>query len=191
MSTLFQAGLPTLDRPFGIYLWPIFETAYYFVVGSKPQDFRFIPGQIPLSSLRPVLATLVAYYVIILGGREVMRSREAKQLNNLFILHNLGLTIVSGVLLLLLVEQIFPTIVRKGIFSAVCHLDAGWTNKLVVLYYVSGRMWSSKEQALANDGSQLNYLTKYLELIDTVFLFLKKKPLSKHALPCGQFVSTI
>ena len=37
-------------------------------------------------------------------------------------------------------------------------------------------------QNALTDSWQLNYLTKYLELIDTCFLFLKKKPLSMRAI---------
>ncbi|KAK8153982.1 GNS1/SUR4 family-domain-containing protein [Phyllosticta citrichinensis] len=154
-----QVGLPTLDRPFGIALWPIFEKAFETVKGYRPQDFRFVAGETPMSTVTATVATLASYYIIIFGGREIMRSREPLRLNGLFKVHNFYLTAISGVLLALFVEQLLPELVRNGVFHAICSYDGGWNDKLVILYY-------------------LNYLTKYLELIDTCFLFLKKKPLT-------------
>lgn len=79
---------------------------------------------------------LISYYVIILGGREFMRDRAPLQLSFLFKAHNLILTIISGSLLALFLEQLIPEITRNGIFHAICKIDGGWTDKLVVLYYV-------------------------------------------------------
>ncbi|KAF2685420.1 elongation of fatty acids protein 3 [Lentithecium fluviatile CBS 122367] len=152
-------GAPTLDRPFGLALWPIFEKVFENVVGYKPQDFRFVPGETPISTLKTTATILVSYYIIIFGGRELMRNREPMKLSFLFKLHNFYLTAISAILLGLFAEQIIPTVARHGIFFAICHADGGWTDKMVILYY-------------------LNYLTKFLELLDTCFLFLKKKPLT-------------
>jgi len=88
-----------------------------------------------------------------------MKNRPALKLNGLFMVHNLYLTITSGVLLVLFIEQLLPTVWRHGIFFSICNHRGGWTQPLVTLYY-------------------LNYITKYIELVDTVFLFLKKKPLT-------------
>ncbi|KAI5199608.1 elongation of fatty acids protein 3 [Aureobasidium subglaciale] len=152
-------GAPTLDRPFGLELWPIFEKAFTSIKGYKPQDFRFVPGKTPMATFKETATMLVCYYIIIFGGREFMRGREPFKLNFFFKVHNFYLTLISGLLLVLFVEQLLPELVRNGVFHAVCAYEGGWTDKLVVLYY-------------------LNYLTKYLELIDTCFLFLKKKPLT-------------
>jgi fatty acid elongase 3 len=65
-----------------------------------------------------------------------MRNRPALQLNWLFKIHNLYLTIISGILLSLFAEQLIPTIVRHGVFYAICAEQGGWTDKMVVLYYV-------------------------------------------------------
>lgn len=159
VSFLDSLPRPTLDRPFGIHLWPIFSKAFEAVVGYPAEDFRFVPDQTPMSTLKETSIFIVIYYTIIFGGRELMRNREPFKLRTLFLIHNFYLTAISAILLALFIEQLLPIVVRGGIFHAICHIDGGWTQPLVVLYY-------------------LNYLTKYLELLDTCFLFLKKKPLT-------------
>ncbi|KAI9886984.1 MAG: hypothetical protein M1823_001200 [Watsoniomyces obsoletus] len=158
-SKLLAYSTPTLDRPFGIQLWPIFDHAFSSVMGYAPTDFRFVQGKTPISTFREAASLILAYYAIILGGREFMRNRKPQKLNGLFMIHNLLLTIISGILLVLFVEQLLPTLARHGLFFAICNHDGGWTKPLVILYY-------------------LNYLTKFVELLDTVFLFIKKKPLT-------------
>jgi hypothetical protein len=151
--------MPTLERPFGIQLWPIFDKAFSAIMGYHPQDFDFKPRETPMSTLKESSLMIVFYYIIIFGGRELMRSRPAFKLNGLFMVHNFYLTAISGGLLVLFLEQLIPTVFNHGIFYAICDVKGGWTPPLVILYY-------------------LNYLTKYLELLDTVFLVLKKKPLT-------------
>jgi len=131
-----EIGAPTLDRPFGIALWPIFERGFELVKGYKPQDFRFTPGSTPMATLKETAITLIAYYILIFGGRELMRGRAPMQLNGLFKIHNLYLTIISGALLVLFAEQLIPTLYRHGVFYAICDHHGGWTDKLVILYYV-------------------------------------------------------
>jgi hypothetical protein len=133
---------PTLDRPFGIHLWPIFDKAYSTVTGHAAEDFRFVRGETAMSTFNETAAVIVSYYIIILGGRELMRSRPAVKLNTLFMLHNLILTLISGALLALFVEQLLPTVWRHGVFYAICDHQGGWTKPLVTLYYVSAAVRS-------------------------------------------------
>ncbi|KAL9128604.1 MAG: hypothetical protein Q9217_002738 [Psora testacea] len=158
-DTFKNIPLPTDDRPFGIQLWPYFDTAYTKIMGFPPAKFVFVPGVTPLSTFSACATMLITYYVMIFIGREFMKKREAFKLNGLFMLHNLYLTLISGILLALFIEQLVPTLWKHGVFFAICDHRGGWTAPLVTLYY-------------------LNYLTKYLELLDTVFMVLKKKPLT-------------
>lgn len=158
---VLQDYIPNVRRPFfNIYLWDHFNCIVSRVTQGKfvPNKFEFVAGKLPLSELHEVLAAIAAYYVIIFGGRALLRNTEAFKLNFLFQLHNLFLTTVSFTLLILMVEQLIPMISEKGLYYAICNLGA-WTQPMVTLYY-------------------MNYIVKFIEFIDTVFLVLKKKKLT-------------
>lgn len=89
-----------------------------------------------MATMQETAAVLVTYYIVIFGGREVMKDRPAYKLNGLFKIHNFYLTAISGALLLLFLEQLIPTLVRHGVLYTICQYAGGWTDQLVVLYYV-------------------------------------------------------
>jgi len=139
-------------------LFMTFNKAAELISGTPATEFYF-SEKAPMGTLTQTLVGMAIYYTVVLGGRELMRNRPAFKLNLPFKIHNFYLTAISGGLLALHLEQLIPTVMRVGVYSSVCHKQSGWTQSLAVLYY-------------------LNYLTKYLEFIDTVFLVLRKKPLT-------------
>ncbi|CCD22231.1 fatty acid elongase ELO2 NDAI_0A00730 [Naumovozyma dairenensis CBS 421] len=153
--------LPSQEHVFfNCDLWTTFDklvtsaTRGHFV----PSEFEFIAGELPLSTLPSVLYTIAAYYIIVFGGRAILKNFPKFQLNGLFQLHNLFLSSSSLILLVLMVEQIVPIIAEHGLYYAICDIGA-WTQPMVTLYY-------------------FNFIFKFLEFIDTFFLVLKHKRLT-------------
>jgi fatty acid elongase 3 len=91
----------------------------------------------PFSTWTEVLSIVGLYYVVIFGGQAPMSNRKSWNLGLLVPAHNLLLSVTSGLLLLLYLEEILPTIAHNGLLYAMCTHAGGWTRRLVVLYYVS------------------------------------------------------
>ncbi|TVY16114.1 Elongation of fatty acids protein 2 [Lachnellula arida] len=163
---------PVLSKPIQISVspWANFDKVWTAIMGYPATDFKFVAGETPVSTLTETTAIIAAYLIIIFGGRELMRNRQPLKLNGLFMAHNFVLTAISGALLVLFAEQLIPTLWAGGLYENICGAS-GWTQPLVVFYY-------------------LNYLVKYVELIDTVFLMVKKKPLTTALLCYTQLIGS-
>ncbi|KAG2111357.1 GNS1/SUR4 membrane protein [Suillus clintonianus] len=118
----------------------------------------YIPGVSPFSTW-PVVSTLIAFYLVsILTTREFMKNRPSLKLQTLFRFHNVLLSTGSLVLLLLIAEEVVSVWMEVGTYDSMC-APSSWTDKLEFYYIV-------------------NYYFKYYEFLDTLFLVLKKKPLT-------------
>ena len=115
--------------------WSMLQKAWKASTGYPVEKFDVDLGKTPMTTFKETAFMVVLYYAVIFGGREIMRNRPAYKLNDLFLLHNLALTLISGALLALFVEQLAPTVWRHGLFFTICG-DGGWTPALATLYYV-------------------------------------------------------
>ncbi|KAK9900406.1 ELO-domain-containing protein [Cystobasidium minutum MCA 4210] len=120
--------------------------------------YKWIPGKSPLSTTPHVALAVVLYLSTLFIGRELMKGRKPYKFATLFQIHNLLLSSASGLLLVLMLIEIVPIIFKHGFFYAICD-KRSWTPRLETYYII-------------------NYLFKYWELADTLFLVVKKKPLA-------------
>jgi fatty acid elongase 3 len=117
----------------------------------------YVQGKTPLSTPPAVVTALISYLAVIFGIQAIMKDKQPQKLSILFQAHNIILSAGSFVLLILMLEEVIPILWGQGLFNALC-ADESWTPRLEFYYMI-------------------NYYFKYLELFDTVFLALKKKPL--------------
>jgi fatty acid elongase 3 len=91
---------------------------------------RYEPGVTPLSETSHVVATLIGYLVTVFGIKYLRRNKQALKLTFFFQAHNLFLTTISGLLLVLIAEEIGPILYQRGLFAAICY-PRSWTEVCV------------------------------------------------------------
>merc|ERR1719150_2320318 len=137
------------------------------MMGVEPSfitEFQFEVGTTPLSHISYPFTAVIGFCIFIPSLAHFMRNRDSPPLKYLILFHNLFLSISSGALALFLMVTMWSfresDSDKYDWFRLYCGLDyMDQRGALTFIYYV-------------------NHLLKYYELIDTVFLALKHKPLT-------------
>ncbi|KAL4077430.1 GNS1/SUR4 membrane protein [Scleroderma citrinum] len=126
---------------------------------SIPHTLKsYIQGETPISTWPAVMSMTVTYLTVVFGTREIMKHRSPLKLTTLFRAHNLLLCVASLVLMTLLAEEVVSNWMKVGTYGIICSQEA-YTPRLEIYFLI-------------------NYYFKYYEFVDTVFLAMKKKPLT-------------
>jgi len=122
------------------------------------QNFKFVPYETPLSSPLGVGLVVAAYFCTIHLLRAWVRARGRPfDLNWFVIFHNSLMSIGSAVLWLAMVSELVMIWSKFGIWSLACDPEGKHTRGPIVFIYF------------------INYIFKYIELVDTFLLALRGK----------------
>lgn len=118
-------------------------------------NFRFTVGVTPLSTFTGPFLTVFIYFVINRLLPRYMASRKPADIPRILVAHNLFLSFSSLVLFIVQAQALWKQ--YHGLGYLICSPKVYDNGLLHLVWY-------------------LNYLLKYYELLDTVFLIIRKKP---------------
>lgn len=144
-------------------------------VSLPPHLTSYVKGETPFSTTSGVVATLFSYLAVIFIVQALMKNQQPHKLTPLFQAHNVILSSGSLLLLVLMLEEILPILWKEGFHYAICAEEA-WT-AVRRSCFASRSLNAKVAQKRMEFYYMVNYYFKYLELLDTVFLAFKKKPL--------------
>jgi len=124
-----------------------------------PQGFKFTYGVTPFSQFHIIPTVLVIYLVTIFSIKFLMANRKPFSLKYITILHNAILCLWSLAMCVGIVYEYVRRISSEGPLFTFCETAPGYN------------------QGPAYYWSYIFYISKFYELLDTVIIVLKKKPL--------------
>ncbi|KAM9958241.1 hypothetical protein ACTFIW_001102 [Dictyostelium discoideum] len=132
---------------------------YLIAFDQYTANFRWESGVTPLSSYVFPFSTSVIYVLVIFALQAIMKNKKGMVLKGFSIIHNINLIILSFSMMSGVMYAAYQQYLEQGAFSLVCEQS------------------SQSVQGRIGFWIYIFYLSKYYELIDTVILALKKKPI--------------
>jgi elongation of very long chain fatty acids protein 4 len=150
-----KAATNQMEEGFTIQLWiPIALTiAYIYILKLLTQDWPQTPSTFSECSFLVPLVASASYLLLIFLGNRYMQEREALRIKNYMFTYNLYQTVLNAWCVYSFLAEILPAASGMTI----------WGNTLQnTSYKVSFLIW-------------IHYNNKYVELLDTTFMVLRKK----------------